>query len=79
MIGWRFWLLLAVALGGLLWATSSLIFLEEAPPLPSAGRLLGPGGDAEGRAEPSERIREESREAMRDLLREEADAGSKTR
>ena len=66
MIGWRFWVLLAVAVGGVLWATSSLVLLGRGAPS-STGALSALEADAGAE---SESIRKESREAMRDILRQ---------
>lgn len=60
MIGWRFWVLLAVAAGFALWATSSLILLDEQVPVV---QVEEGGSDVE-------QIRPESRQALRDILRE---------
>jgi hypothetical protein len=69
MIGWRFWVLLAVAAVFGLWATSSLVLLEdEAPVL----QVDGGAGDFE-------QIRPESRQALRDILREADSAEDSSR
>ena len=69
MIGWRFWVLLAVAAGFALWATSSLILLEEEAPVV---QVEGGAGDVE-------QIRPESRQALRDILREAESAEDRSR
>ncbi len=69
MIGWRFWVLLAVAAGFALWATSSLILLEEETPVV---QVEGGAGDVE-------QIRPESRQALRDILREAESAEDRSR
>ena len=69
MIGWRFWVLLAVAAGFALWATSSLILLDEETPVV---QLEEGGSDAE-------QIRPESRQALRDILREAESAEDRSK
>ena len=69
MIGWRFWVLLAVAAGFALWATSSLILLEEETPVV---QVEGGAGDVE-------QIRPESRQALRDIRREAESAEDRSR
>ncbi len=67
MIGLRFWVFLAAAIGFVLWAASALVLLEEGSPS-STGQLAGPAAGAAG--VDAGLIREESREAMRDILRQ---------
>ena len=67
MIGWRFWVFLAAAIGFVLWATSALVLLEEGSPS-STGQLAGPAAGVDGAD--ADLIREESREAMRNILRQ---------
>lgn len=69
MVGWRFWLLLAVAAVFGFWALSSLLAVNDEPPAFSR-----PPSDDPSKPAP-EQIREESRKAMRDILR---DAEGKT-
>lgn len=64
MIGWRFWVFLAAAIGFVLWAASALVLIEEGSPS-LTGKLTGPAAGAD-----TELIREESRAAMRDILRQ---------
>jgi hypothetical protein len=72
MIGWRFWVLLAVAAGVALWATSSLMLFDgQAPRVPAV--------DAEGGPGDAEQIREESRRALREILREAEPAEDRPR
>ena len=66
MIGWRFWVLLVAGIGFVLWAASALVLLEAGEPL-STGELAPPGRDAGADVD---LIREESREAIRDILRQ---------
>ena len=73
MIGWRFWVLLAVAIGFVLWAGSELVLLDGKPPsvLDDSESLRTSGGTD------SDQIRDESREAMREILRRaETDHGA---
>ena len=72
MIGWRFWVFLAAAIGFVLWAASALVLLEEGSPSltaaltgKSTSNLAGPAAGVD-----AELIREESRAAMRDILRQ---------
>lgn len=67
MIGWRFWVFLAAAIGFVLWAASALVLIEEGSPS-LTGKLTGPAAGAAGAD--TELIREESRAAMRDILRQ---------
>ena len=70
MIGWRFWVFLAAAIGFVLWAASALVLLEEGSPS-STGQLAGPAAGAAGMdGADADLIREESREAMRNILRQ---------
>ena len=72
MIGWRFWVLLAVAMGFVLWAGSELVLLDGKPPSLADSESLRAKGETD-----SDRIRDESREAMREILRRaETDHGS---
>jgi hypothetical protein len=80
MIGWRFWVFLAAAIGFVLWAASALVLLEDGSPSlagkltgksisksisKSTSQLAGPAAGVD-----AELIREESRAAMRDILRQ---------
>jgi hypothetical protein len=63
MVGWRFWLLVAVAVGFLVWATSALMSVDDESPAFFRA-------DVSGSAAPeAEQIRDESRAAMREILR----------
>ena len=70
-MGWRMFLLVALALGLAVAAIASLLSVGETPSVrPSTTQ--GRGTDSE------EGIREESREALRDVLRNiDSDAGSR--
>ncbi len=65
MIGWRFWVLLAAGIGFVLWAGSALVLHDGKLPEILAG-WESPAAKSET---DSGQIREESREAMRDILR----------
>jgi hypothetical protein len=65
MIGWRFWMLLAVGIGFVLWAGSALVLRDGTMPRVLAG---WESPSAKGETD-SGQIREESREAMREILR----------
>ncbi|MDG2335837.1 MAG: hypothetical protein P8Q97_16610 [Myxococcota bacterium] len=64
MVGWRFWLLLAVAAIFGFWALSSLLAVNDEAPA-----FYRPESEDSSKPAP-EQIREESREAMRDILRD---------
>ena len=70
MVGWRFWVLLAVAAVFGFWALSSLLAVDDEAPA-----FYRSAVEEHGESEP-EQIGKPSRDAMRNILRDaEGDAG----
>ena len=77
MMGWRTWVLVLAALAIGLWATFALVLEEDEAASSLAAELLA---ESEGQAHAhTEQIRQESRNALREVLRdaEEKDGPSR--
>ena len=77
MMGWRIWVLVFAALGIALWATVGLVLPGDEKPSSMAAEMLGKS-DGEPNTH-AEQIRQESRNALREVLLDADEKNGKPR